>query len=160
MIGDPPLAYFISFRCYGTWLHGDERGSTDRLHNQYGSPFLPHDDDWRRHDQRLLRQPPVALSAEQRSVVERAIQNTCTIREWKLLAVNARTNHVHVVASCNGTRPELVLNALKSNATRTLRQQGYWKNPHSPWSDHGSKRYLWSEQGIQQAIEYVTNWQD
>jgi len=27
---DTPLAYFISFRSYGTWLHGDKRGSIDR----------------------------------------------------------------------------------------------------------------------------------
>ena len=32
---DTPLAYFISFRTYGTWLHGDERGSIDRFHNRY-----------------------------------------------------------------------------------------------------------------------------
>ena len=107
-----------------------------------------------------MNQPAVTLSIEQRNLVQGAIRNTCTIREWNLLAVNARTNHVHVVVSCNGTRPELVLNALKSNATRTLRQQGCWKNPYSPWSDHGSKRYLWSEEGIQQAIDYVMNRQD
>ena len=35
-----PLAYFITFRAYGTWLHGDERGSVDRLHNTFGSPSL------------------------------------------------------------------------------------------------------------------------
>jgi len=35
---DIPLAYLITFRCYGTWLHGDERGSVDRFHNQYQSP--------------------------------------------------------------------------------------------------------------------------
>jgi hypothetical protein len=29
-----PLAYLITFRCYGTWLHGDERGSVDRFRNQ------------------------------------------------------------------------------------------------------------------------------
>jgi hypothetical protein len=28
---DIPLAYLISFRAYGTWLHGDRRGSVDRL---------------------------------------------------------------------------------------------------------------------------------
>ncbi len=27
---DIPLAYLITFRCYGTWLHEDERGATDR----------------------------------------------------------------------------------------------------------------------------------
>ena len=25
---DVPLAIFFTFRCYGTWLHGGERGST------------------------------------------------------------------------------------------------------------------------------------
>src|SRR5256886_8163861 len=25
-----PLVYLITFRCYGTWLHGDERGSYRR----------------------------------------------------------------------------------------------------------------------------------
>jgi hypothetical protein len=28
---DIPLAYLITFRCYGTWLHGDKRGSIDRF---------------------------------------------------------------------------------------------------------------------------------
>jgi hypothetical protein len=45
---DTPLAYFISFRTYGTWLHGDERSSTDRFHNQYGSPFIPPNEKWQR----------------------------------------------------------------------------------------------------------------
>jgi len=35
---DIPLAYFITFRTYGTWLHGDERGSIDRYHNRYKGP--------------------------------------------------------------------------------------------------------------------------
>jgi hypothetical protein len=40
---DVPIAYFISFTCYGTWLHGDERGSVDCRHNLYGTPVLPAD---------------------------------------------------------------------------------------------------------------------
>ena len=35
-----PLAYLITFRCYGTWLHGDERGSMDRTHNVFGAPKI------------------------------------------------------------------------------------------------------------------------
>ncbi len=34
---DIPLAYLITFRSYGTWLHGDERGSVNRFRNQYKS---------------------------------------------------------------------------------------------------------------------------
>jgi hypothetical protein len=38
---DNPLAFLITFRSYGTWLHGDERGSVNRFHNQYKSALLP-----------------------------------------------------------------------------------------------------------------------
>jgi hypothetical protein len=34
---DIPLAYLISFRAYGTWLHGDRRGSVGHFHNRYGT---------------------------------------------------------------------------------------------------------------------------
>ena len=35
------LAYLISFRCYGTWLHGDERGSVGRrTSNIFGQPKI------------------------------------------------------------------------------------------------------------------------
>ena len=34
-----PLAYLITIRCYGTWLHGDERRAVDRHgFNAYGAP--------------------------------------------------------------------------------------------------------------------------
>ena len=40
-----PLAYFISFACYGCRLHGDDRGSVDLRHNLYGTPVLPPDSE-------------------------------------------------------------------------------------------------------------------
>src|SRR5262249_42685946 len=49
---DRPLAYLITFRCYGTWLHGDERGSTDRHRNQYGTPFIPSNEYWHTYNAR------------------------------------------------------------------------------------------------------------
>jgi hypothetical protein len=46
---DTPLAYFISFRSYGTWLHGDKRGAIDRVHNRYRTPYLPSQGKWQRY---------------------------------------------------------------------------------------------------------------
>ena len=66
---------------------------------------------------------------------------------------------MHTVVSTTG-RPELALNALKANATRQLRQDGRWEVPFSPWSDGGSKRYVWTEVGLERAIDYVVNGQD
>ena len=37
-----PLAYLITFRCYGTWFHGENRGSVDRKnYHIYGTPDMP-----------------------------------------------------------------------------------------------------------------------
>jgi hypothetical protein len=91
-----PLAYLITFRCYGTWLHGDTRGSVDRFHNQYQAPYIPHNERWRQHNAQALKREPVLLNA-----VTRICRGGCSrnlyIAQLALRAINVRTNHVHVV---------------------------------------------------------------
>ena len=36
-----------------------------------------------------------------------------------------------------------------------MRESGCWKNPLSPWAARGSKKYLWTEQDLIDAIAYV-----
>jgi REP element-mobilizing transposase RayT len=155
---DTPLAYLISFRTYGTWLHGDKRGSIDRDHNTYGDPYLPPNNSWQyKNHQHLKSQPPI-LGARERGAVEHAIRETCRIRKWQLHAVNVRTNHVHAVVTANH-KPGLVLNAFKANATRQLREDKLWLHPFSPWADKGSQRRLWNDRSVTNAIDYVLNGQ-
>jgi hypothetical protein len=45
-----------------------------------------------------------------------------------LHALNVRTNHVHTVVTAS-RKPEQVLNGLKANATRQLRNEGLWLKP-------------------------------
>lgn len=156
---DLPLAYLITFRCYGSWLHGDERGSVDRFHNQYKTPFIPPNERWRKHNARGLKGEPVKLGQAQRESVEAAIRETCSLRSWLIRAINVRTNHVHVVVTIGVTPPDRALNAFKANATRQLRQDHRWEEQHSPWADKGSKRYLWNGRSIERAIDYVMNGQ-
>ena len=155
---DTPLAYLISFRSYGTWLHGDKRGSIDRFHNRYREPHLPPNQNWQRHNREQLKQPPFILGARVRGSVETAIRETCSIRKWHLQAVNVRTNHVHAVVTAN-CNPGVVLNAFEANATRQLREDRLWLHQSSPWSERGSKIRLWNEQSVAQAIDYVLNGQ-
>lgn len=61
---DFPQAYFISFRAYGTWLHGDEGGSVDRHNNAYGSPKYSKAEHWNEISKARLKQPPVKLDAK------------------------------------------------------------------------------------------------
>ena len=156
---DIPLAYLITFRCYGTWLHGDERGSIDRFHNCYKSPYLSPSEKWFRYNVGKLKGEPVILNAAQREFVENGVRETCALRRWHLRALNVRTNHVHVVVSIGETKPERALNAFKANATMRMRQGGCWQRPRSPWADKGSKRHLWNEVHIERAVDYVINGQ-
>ena len=154
---DNPLAYFISFRTYGTWLHDDARGSIDRFHNHYGEPYLPESDAWERHNRKQRKGDPFILRARERQAVQKAIRETCSIRKWHLQAVNVRTNHIHIVVTAD-RKPEQVLNA-KANATRQLREAQLWQHEFSPWADKGSKRLLWNERSVANAINYVLNGQ-
>src|SRR4026209_1802609 len=76
---DTPLAYFISFRSYGTWLHGDKRGSIDRFHNRYKTPYMARSEIWRDYNQQHLRTEPLLLKAVHRKWIEAAIRETCAI---------------------------------------------------------------------------------
>lgn len=151
---DTPLAFFISIRTYGTWLHGDKRGSIDRFHNRYRSPYIPENRQWHRYNEARLKAKPLILGAKERKSIKAAIRETCTIRKWALLAFNVRTNHVHTVVSANRDA-ELVRNAFKANATRQLREDGLWPYEFSPWARKGSKKKLWNERSVTAAINYV-----
>ena len=149
------LAFLITFRSYGTWLHGDERGSVNRFRNQYKSRRLPHVKEWIETNSQRMKADPLILGAEQRRCVEEAVNETCGIRRWNLHALNVRTNHVHAVVNIGTKRPEVAMNAFKANATRKMRETGCWKSERGPWADKGSNRYLWNERSVERAIDYV-----
>ena len=156
---DIPLAYLITFRCYGTWLHGDECGSVDRFHNHYQSPYIAPNRRWLQHNTRTLKGEPTTLNAAQRESVETAVRETCEIRNWLLRAIKVRTNHVHIVVSIGDTKPERALNDFKAYTTRKMRRNNCWHRSHSPWADKGSCRYLWNERSVERSVDYVINGQ-
>ena len=156
---DIPLAHLITFRSYGTWLHGDPRGSVDRFHNQFRSPYLSPDRKRLEENFKKLAGRIVSLDAKQRQATESAIRETCAVRKWWLRAINVRTNHVHLVVSLGTAKADRALNAFKAYATRKMREEACWFSERSPWADKGSKRRLWNERSVEKAIDYVMNGQ-
>jgi len=156
---DTPLAYLITIRTYGTWLHGDERGSVDRFMNEYGTPRIPQRDHRHAYNQSILKGEPVILNANQRKAVTYAVKEVCMHRLWTLLALNVRTNHFHNVVITPGLKPFRALNAFKAYSTRKMRERGLWPSERSPWVDKGSERWLWTEDSVFRASDYVINGQ-
>jgi hypothetical protein len=120
---DFPLAYLITFRCYGTWLHGDSRGSIDRKHNVYRTPKIGSNPHLQRSDSKQGKHTPITLNVRQHKVVETAVREVCEYRKYLLRAINVRTNHAHTVVTAT-QKPEPVLDAFKSYSTRALRRAG------------------------------------
>ena len=134
------LGYLISFRTYGTWLHGRAEGSVDSDHNVPGTPYLPADAAQEARAAKLLKCPPIVLDAQRRFVVDATVQGVCDYRRWTLHAVHVRTTHVHVVITARHT-PERVMTDLKGWATRRMRESGVLGADVEPWAYHGSTRY-------------------
>jgi len=159
-VADTPLGFLLTFSTYGSWLHGDPRGSKDRQHNTPGTDPRKADEFFQTAQAEAMGHPPVAISARMRSVLQAAFRETCGHRGWQLVALNIRTQHVHaVVLAGDQSDPERMLNDLKAYGTRALRRHGLVVSDARVWARHGSTRWLWHERDIDGACEYVLNWQ-
>jgi hypothetical protein len=149
-----PLAYLITFTCYGTRLHGDPDGSIDRLHNTYDMPRLTGNPSRVRANLARMSEAPYRLDQVSRRVVLEAIQSACSEKEWDLIAAHVRTTHNHTVvgAACE---PNVIRGAIKSNATRQLNRAGCDAGRKHRWTPKGSVRYLWKRNQVAAAVEYV-----
>ncbi len=157
--GQYPLAYLITFRTHGTWLHGDQRSSVDRHgRNTYGTERIGLDPVFSVKMDRNMATKPFLLDGPMRTTVDLAIREVCCYRNYGLAASHVRTNHAHVVVVAE-MPPNTVMNAFKANATRGLRDAGLISLEQRVWSRGGSTRYLWKPQSVERAIDYTLNGQ-
>ena len=155
-----PLAYCLTWTCYGQRLHGDERGSVDRDHNARGSPLLAKDAALEARERAGMKGVPVLLDHGGCLIVDRAIAQLCEERRWILLARNVRPTHSHVVVNCRGEiTPERALAQFKARGTAALRREGLATQDARLWTHHGSTRWINHLFGLYRAIVYVNDWQ-
>jgi REP element-mobilizing transposase RayT len=149
-----PLAYFITFTTYGTWLHGRESGSVDGEHNLPGTPFLSADAEMEAARRGAMRQEPYFLDEPRRVIVLRTIREVARHRAWKLWAVPVRASHVHIVLTA-APKPEKVMVDFKAWTSRRLREAFDGSADRDRWTQHGSTGYLNTEESLKAAITYI-----
>lgn len=154
-----PLAYFITWATYGTWLPGDERGWVEFRHGwQLPDPVRKLEAEAR------MVEDACYLSREERYAVEEQIAETCSIRCWTLHAVNCRSNHCHIVVTAR-VHPKRVRSQIKAWCTQTLKKSAATRQVNVPprenwWAERGSQRYINDEDSLEAAILYVREGQD
>ncbi len=144
--------YFIT-SVYGAWLPG-EVGAVPRTRNQFGAP-LPESNLYTERQSRIrMAQNPYLPDSLRRQVVLKSLREVCFYRGRTLLADHVRTNHIHIVITAD-PKPEQVLNAMKAYGSRALNELELDGPDRRPWARHGSTRYLWCEDSVRKAIQYV-----
>ncbi len=148
------MTYLITFRCYGSHMHGAPEGSVDRKQNRYGSPFTKPNALLLAAELRSMDQPLYQLDEPRRRGVREGIIDRCARHGWRLLAAHIRSNHVHVIVE-GQDKPELVMTELKCAASQQLNALGFDSRTRKRWARHGSTRRLFNNESVQEAIVYV-----
>jgi REP element-mobilizing transposase RayT len=91
-------------------------------------------------------------------VVLDSIRQSCQFRGWWLSAAHVRSTHVHAVVATE-EKPERVMGEFKAYASRALVRVGLETSARPKWATHGSTRWLWIEEDVRAAIDYVLNGQ-
>ena len=152
---ETPLAYFITWTVYGTFLHGDARWWRKKGQGeQRPQPLL---EQWHR-DRR--KHDIVLLNDHQREIVNAEIVRHCLHRHWQLWTANPRTNHVHVVITAKDVTGKMVRDQLKANCTRGIREQYKLFVDRPVWTVGGDWQCINSDDDLEQAVLYASEAQE
>jgi hypothetical protein len=151
-----PIALFLTWRTYGTWLPRDARGWIDERSNAFGE--ATNSPDWRIEDaaRSQMTSSAFTLNARLRELVDGLLRGACAYYGWPVYALNERSNHIHIVLSSDDT-PKYVLTALKAHITKDLKNGDLVSPGASVWARGGSRRFLFDDSELEGAVDYVLN---
>jgi REP element-mobilizing transposase RayT len=122
-------------------------------------------DDWRKLIQTVPQRCAnrwtkcrYVLDRDRRVTVLGVLREVCLHHGWSLWAAHVRTNHVHAVVEAD-MRPEKVMHAFKAYASRSLNRLGIDATERKRWARHGSTRWLWTDEDVQESVRYVVSGQ-
>jgi REP element-mobilizing transposase RayT len=144
-----PAGFLLTWRTYGTWLPGDQRGWTS-----HGRGAQSENPSIEKYARQHSRSDPVKLDRVQRHCVIEEIQSYCKFRGWMCYAVTCQSNHVHVVLQTRQD-PLRVMAKLKTRCTRGLHKQYLRFKGIQIWAARGSVTSLPDLSARLEAVQYV-----
>jgi REP element-mobilizing transposase RayT len=151
---DEPLAFFITWTTYGTWLPGDDRGWQILKRGGIQAP----DRDRELAAKKKMTESSFVMSEVHRSLVEQTVRKHCEIRRWHLHTLTARSNHVHVVVTASGYGPKTVREQFQAWCTRRLKEVVVGRENF--WTERGNGRCINTTADLERVIQYCSEAQD
>src|SRR5687768_3264163 len=140
-------AYLCTFTTYGTWLHGDERGSVDDEHNISGLPFAPPSFNRTQFHRAAMKWPEFIIDAKSRGVILHTTHGVFDHRKWSLFALNIRMTHIHLVGHAPDGGNKMIKD-VKAWCTRRLREAGCRDLKAPVWTEGHSVHPLFTHDAV------------
>jgi REP element-mobilizing transposase RayT len=158
-----PVALFITWTTYATWLPGDERGHVsnqltrqDGFHpkeNRPGAPYAKGNAFTHERAQSLQKWPTVWLTPPQAMIVANSLVEVALKQGWVILRAAIMANHVHVVVidyPIDGPAVRRILKGkVQTQLSAAIGTNRRW------WTAGGSDRRRSGDQSIRETIRYV-----
>ena len=146
--------WHITWGTYGTRIHGDNRPTVDREHNEIGERLVQRDRPRETVETRRMKHPAVWLTAQQRRHIQDAIPGLCGRGGWHLRICAAESNHIHVLLDIHpDTHGQAVRRLLKRWLTQSLNDR-FGRRAHW-WAEEGSNKAIRDAGYLQNAYRYV-----
>jgi REP element-mobilizing transposase RayT len=149
-------AWHITFGTYGTRLHGSDRPTVDKKHNQIGGPFLPRDKNREASSRARMSLPARYLTIEQRCFAEAELPRICERGRWRYRICAAGSDHIHLLCDVlPDIHGEKVRRLLKRWLGQALSQR--WELPRGAtwWAEEGSNKAIGDEMYLNNCFRYI-----
>lgn len=148
--------WHITFGTYGARLHGGDRPTVDRQHNQPQTPFLG-SNPWRETKERnALSGVVIRLILEQRLLIESLLPELCKKGSWNYFVAAAESDHVHLFCDAPS---EIHGKQIRSWIKRWLGQALDLRWPRdektSWWAEGGSNKPVKTESYFKNTFNYI-----
>jgi hypothetical protein len=110
---------FVTATTYGSWLPGDARGYVQSGQTLPSSPTLE------RHARLLLREVPVAFSAQEQSLLFSALADACVEFDYRLFDLSIESWHLHWIVQHQDSVTSMVAR-LKNRMRQKLNRGRIW----------------------------------
>ena len=132
------IGYMLTWRTYGTWLQGDERGCKNEKLEQA--------------NKKNLKKEPIKFNSAQIEAVKDSIIQEAKRLNQKIYALTVLPNHIHLLV-------EKIDEAIESTAAfyKTVARKALYKNNLQGriWAKGYDKRYVFTEQELLNRMVYI-----
>jgi REP element-mobilizing transposase RayT len=149
-------SWHITFGTYGARLHGSDRPTVDRQHNQLGQPFLERDIGRESREYKAMRAMPEFLTLAQQLFIQDAVPSICERGGWNLRICAAGPDHVHVLADIvPEVHGEKARRLLKRWLTQEMNKHWRLDAGQDWWAEEGSNKAIHDEEYLNNAYRYI-----